>query len=165
MRSKATLAVAGALLMAGCVGPGGRSVPPAPAARPVATRPVPTTLPSRPLAVRQPVASVPLPAFAATVAPGATSAAMAGLTPAVDLTTVPLDPAQAGAALAAFRISCPSLVRRTDTSGMTIGSDWQAACTEATRTDPSAATAFFQRWFEAVQVGDGRAYATGYYIP
>nr|WP_037489245.1 murein transglycosylase A [Sphingomonas phyllosphaerae] len=90
---------------------------------------------------------------------------MAGLTPAVDLTTVPLDPAQAGAALAAFRISCPSLVRRTDTSGMTLGSDWQAACTEATRTDPSAATAFFQRWFEAVQVGDGRAFATGYYIP
>ncbi|WP_341207799.1 MltA domain-containing protein [uncultured Sphingomonas sp.] len=165
MRTKATLAVAGALLMAGCVGPGGRSVPPSPAPRPVASRPVPTTLPARPLAVRQPVASVPLPAFTANVVPGATTAALAGLTPAIDLATVPLDPAQASAALAAFRISCPSLVRRTDTSGMTIPTDWQAACTEAARTDPSSAAVFFQRWFEAVQVGDGRAFATGYYIP
>ncbi|MEH3104532.1 MAG: murein transglycosylase A [Sphingomonas phyllosphaerae] len=90
---------------------------------------------------------------------------MAGLTPAIDLATVPLDAAQAAAALDAFRISCPSLVRRTDTSGLTIATDWQAACTEAVRTDPARAAAFFQRWFEAVQVGDGRAFATGYYIP
>jgi membrane-bound lytic murein transglycosylase A len=104
-------------------------------------------------------------ALPAVAAPGATTAAMAGLLPAGDLSTMPLDTAQAGAALDAFRISCPSLVRRTDTSGLTLGSDWQPACTEAARTDPRDAVPFFRRWFEAVQVADGRAFATGYYIP
>ena len=64
MRIGATLAVAGALLTAGCVGPGGRSIPPAPS-RPVTAVPRPAANSSRPGStasrpVRQPVASVPL---------------------------------------------------------------------------------------------------------
>ncbi len=165
MRTKATLALAGALMMAGCVGPGGRSMPPGPISRPVSAVPRPATTADRPRPARQPVASVPLSALPAVVTPGAANAALAGLLPANDLSTVPLDAAQAGAALDAFRISCPSLVRRVDTSGLTLGSDWQPACAEAARTDARDAMSFFRRWFEAVQVADGRAFATGYYIP
>ena len=38
---------------------------------------------------------------------------------------------QATAALVAFRISCPSVQRRTDTSGLTQGADWTESCTAA----------------------------------
>lgn len=165
MRTKATLAIAGALLMAGCVGPGERPAPPATSRPPVPSTPKPSTVPLRPRPVRQPVASVPLAALPAVGVAGATSATMAGLLPAADLTTLPIDEQQAQGALDAFRISCPSLVRRVDTSGLTIASDWQPACAEAARIDRREAATFFRQWFEAVQVGDGRSFATGYYIP
>jgi membrane-bound lytic murein transglycosylase A len=117
------------------------------------------------LPVRQPVASVPLPGVPAITVPGATTAAFAGTARAPSIADQPLDPEQASAALAAFRVSCPSLLRRIDTSGLTVGADWQPACAAATTTRDSDAAAFFARWFEPVQVGDGRAFATGYYIP
>jgi len=74
-----------------------------------------------------------------------------------------LNPAEAGRALAAFRLSCPSLVRRQDPSGLTSPSDWQSLCSEAsTVSDPAA---FFRDRFEWVRVGSGEAFATGYYEP
>ncbi|MGE4429160.1 MAG: murein transglycosylase A [Sphingobium sp.] len=69
------------------------------------------------------------------------------------------------AALAAFRLSCPSLMRRADPSGLTRGQDWATACAAASSWPEDSAADFFSRYFEAVQVGDGKAHATGYYEP
>src|SRR3546814_13420241 len=68
-------------------------------------------------------------------------------------------------ALQAFRIACGTLVRRTDHSGLTRGSDWQQACTAATSWSDGNAGAFFARYFDTIQVGDGAAFATGYFEP
>jgi len=69
-------------------------------------------------------------------------------------------------ALASFRESCARLVSRTDGSGLTRGSDWKPACDAAASGWPAGdARGFFARFFEAVRVGDGQAYMTGYYEP
>ncbi|MEA3067979.1 MAG: rane-bound lytic murein transglycosylase [Sphingomonadales bacterium] len=72
---------------------------------------------------------------------------------------------EAARALAAFRTSCPAVITRTDASGLTQGSDWQALCAQAASLDPSFAPGFFYYGFDWVKVGDGRAFATGYYEP
>ena len=76
-----------------------------------------------------------------------------------------IDEAAARRALDAFRISCPALLERTDASGLTRPEDWQAACAAATPHRPGLTSAFFAEHFELVQVGDGAAFATGYYEP
>jgi len=69
----------------------------------------------------------------------------------------------ARAALIAFRTSCPSLLKRTDRSGLTQPTDWASACAAAaTATDPAA---FFRQYFETAVVGSGQAFLTGYYEP
>jgi len=68
---------------------------------------------------------------------------------------------EAGRAWAAFQISCPSLVAREDGSGLTAPEDWRALC--AAR--PTDLVRFFRTGFEPVEVGDGAAFATGYYEP
>lgn len=131
--------------------------------RPGAVRPAPSS-PSVP--VRQPTAATPLapkPAPAATATTA--TAAAAGLVAGPDIATLPITSAGAARALEAFRISCPSLIKRTDASGLTRAEDWRAACDAARTTQASGATAFFARYFEAVQVADGKAFATGYYEP
>jgi membrane-bound lytic murein transglycosylase A len=55
------------------------------------------------------------------------------------------------------------LIRRQDQSGLTATADWAPLCTEA-QGDVDA-TAFFRDRFEWVQVGNGEAFATGYYEP
>lgn len=115
--------------------------------------------------VRQPTPSTPIAPVAVAAVAGATNAITAGLVTGPALTMLPIDRAQADRALAAFRISCPSLVRRTDASGLTSGADWQAACAAAGSVPQGGADDFFVRWFAPVQVGDGKAFATGYYIP
>ena len=77
--------------------------------------------------------------------------------------TLPAD--AAARALAAFRASCPVLMRRSDTSGLTQPGDWTAVCTQAASLDPAYASGFFYYGFDWVKVGDGRAFATGYYEP
>jgi membrane-bound lytic murein transglycosylase A len=72
---------------------------------------------------------------------------------------------EARRALAAFRISCPALVRRKDQSGLTQPGDWRGLCSQAATLDPSFAPGFFYYNFDWVKVGDGRAFATGYYEP
>jgi len=74
-----------------------------------------------------------------------------------------LDEAAADRARAAFLTSCPALLRRTDASGLTRPDDWRPACDAAAM--PGAAAAFLSDAFEAVQVGDGSAFVTGYYEP
>ncbi len=77
----------------------------------------------------------------------------------------PLDEANAGRALAAFRLSCPVLLARNDPSGLTQANTWQAPCAEASTIAPGAAAAFFRDRFTWLRVGDGRAFATGYFEP
>ncbi len=69
----------------------------------------------------------------------------------------------ANRALQTFRISCGSVQRRTDGSGLTKGADWAAACASAATA--GNAQSFFAENFEVVQVGDGKSLATGYYEP
>ena len=144
-----------ALLLAACGG--GQNERPRPSHRPVGNRPVP---------VRQPVAATPI-APVPTVAPppNAANAVSTGIIAGPPVYTLPITEAGAARALVAFRSSCPSLQRRTDLSGLTQGSDWQPACAAAATVRPGEARAFFAQYFEAVQVGDGKAFATGYYEP
>ena len=76
-----------------------------------------------------------------------------------------LDATKAAQALAAFRLSCPALVRRTDQSGLTQAADWLPLCTEAATLEPTNAAAFFRDRFDWARVGKGEAFATGYYEP
>jgi membrane-bound lytic murein transglycosylase A len=150
-------------------------VPPEAGTRPAPTRPAPVperprpgaTLPETPanLPARQPTAATPLPAVpAAPVVAGAPTAAAAGLVPGPAIETLPITPDNAQRALMAFKLSCPGLMRRTDASGLTRGTDWTNACAAAASWSGDA-TSFFAQWFETVQVGDGAAFATGYYEP
>ena len=127
-------AAAAALLIAGCVP---RSAPPVAPPPPV---PVPTPTPAP--------------------APPA-NALTAGLRPGPAPKSLAITDAQADRALAAFRISCPSLLRRRDASG--IDADWKPAC-ERARTETDARV-FFATAFETAQVGEGAAMVTGYYEP
>ena len=68
-------------------------------------------------------------------------------------------------ALVAFRTSCPALVRRQDQSGLARAQDWAPLCAEATSLAPEQAAAFFRDSFDWVRVGNGKAFATGYYEP
>lgn len=68
-------------------------------------------------------------------------------------------------ALASFVESCPRLVARADTSGLTTADDWRAVC-DAARAWPAAEAArFFETRFEAVRLGDGKSFVTGYFEP
>ena len=121
-----------------------------------ATRgPVPSPPPTPP--VPQPTQPVPPPP-----PPPPANARAAGVALAAP---APLAAAQAERALAAFRLSCPVLIRRKDQSGLTVASDWQTLCAEATTLPLTAAPAFFRDRFEWVRVGTGEAFATGYYEP
>ncbi|MFT4027376.1 MAG: murein transglycosylase A [Novosphingobium sp.] len=72
---------------------------------------------------------------------------------------------KADLALISFRESCPKLLGRSDATGLTRPEDWAHVCELAGRwPDPDAAR-FFALWFETAVVGDGRAFATGYYEP
>jgi len=72
---------------------------------------------------------------------------------------------QAARALSAFRTSCPAVTSRTDGSGLTQSADWRPLCAQAASLDPTYAPGFFYYGFDWVKVGDGRAFATGYYEP
>jgi membrane-bound lytic murein transglycosylase A len=56
-------------------------------------------------------------------------------------------------------------VRRQDKSGLSQASDWQTLCNEARAVPSGSAAAFFRDRFDWARVGDGRAFATGYYEP
>ncbi len=120
---------------------------------------------NRPAPARRPIPATPIaPQPTGPVAAGPT-ARSTGVVAGPPLYTLPIDDTQATRALVAFRATCPSLQRRTDASGLTRGADWQPACAAAAATRPEEARAFFSQYFEAVQVGDGKAFATGYYEP
>jgi membrane-bound lytic murein transglycosylase A len=64
-----------------------------------------------------------------------------------------------------FGESCSSVTTRNDSSGLTRPGDWKAACSALGEWPNAQAAEFFQTFFETVQVGDGRAFATGYFEP
>ena len=112
------------------------------------------------------VASPPVADIAATPAPArdVTTAAGLGVVRGPQITTLQVDTRKTALALYSFRTSCPGLVRRSDASGLTEGSDWVAAC-NAAKTWTGDAISFFAEHMDAVQVGTGRAFATGYFEP
>ena len=89
----------------------------------------------------------------------------AGIALGPDIPSLNLSGAKAASALQSFRTSCSSLVRREGNSGLTTGSDWQSSCDAAQGWPDGDAARFFASYFEAVQVGDGKAFATGYFEP
>ena len=72
---------------------------------------------------------------------------------------------EASRALIAFKASCAAVMSRKDGSGLTQNADWQPPCAQAATMDASYAPGFFYYGFDWVKVGDGRAFATGYYEP
>lgn len=154
MKSPALALALSTLLLSACSGgiipKGGTASPSATPAPDVAAKPIPST---------------PIPPLAAAAATSEVlNAASAGIVrgPAIGALTV--DPRKTSLALASFRTSCPGLVKRTDGSGLTQGSDWQEAC-DAVKTWTGDAISFFATFMEAVQVGEGKAFVTGYFEP
>ena len=104
-----------------------------------------------------------IPPVVPTAPPPPANAREAGFVAVVPPAT--LDEASASRALQAFRTSCPALVQRQDKSLLSYGADWAGVCAEAAQVQPGGAAAFFRDRFDWVRIGDGKAFATGYYIP
>ena len=122
-----------------------------------APRPQVPSTPSKP-----PVEAPSRPAPTPPTPPPPANAVAAGVTLAQPR---PLAESDAADALRAFVLSCPALVRRQDKSGLSQASDWQTLCNEARAVPSGSAAAFFRDRFDWARVGDGRAFATGYYEP
>jgi membrane-bound lytic murein transglycosylase A len=110
-----------------------------------------------------PVISRPAPPSLPVVPPPPANARAAG----IQITAPPpyLNEAASQRALEAFRLSCRSLQTRQDKTTLTAGSDWAQVCAEAGTLAPGMAAQFFRDRFDWVVVGDGKAFATGYYEP
>jgi membrane-bound lytic murein transglycosylase A len=120
-----------------------------------ATKPLPSAEAPPPPAV------VPVPAPALPPPPKTAREAGVALVPPAPV----IYDAWAQRALQAFRTSCPVLIRRQDQSGLAQGADWTPLCSEAASLAPEQATTFFRDRFDWVRVGNGKAFATGYYEP
>ncbi|QNN66803.1 murein transglycosylase A [Sphingomonas lutea] len=128
------------------------TAPPPPSPAPPAPAPAPVPLPP----------PAPAPEVFPPTDPNARTAREAGVTVAAPKL---LTPEQASRALAAFRISCSTVTRREDRSGLTRPEDWRGVCAEAATLAPAYAPGFFFHRFDWVRVGGGQAFATGYYEP
>ena len=147
-RSARALALASLAFLSAC------ATRPLPPAEPPPPRPAPTPAPT-PTPTPVPVPT-PTPA---PVPPNALAAGIALAAPKVR------GAAEASRALAAFRISCSAVTRREDRSRLAQPGDWQGVCAEAATLAPEHAPGFFFHRFDWVRVGDGKAFATGYYEP
>ena len=128
----------------------------------------PTRSPSGSESAVRPVPATPRPALPVTVptVPASDATAVgAGIARGPDIADLIPSGERSRLALQAFRTSCPSLMKRPDQSGLTRGSDWNSACAAAASWPEASASEFFSRYFEAVQVGPGTAFVTGYYEP
>ncbi len=112
-----------------------------------------------------PQGSVPPPAVSVPAAPVAANAVLAGVAIGPAFAALGVSDPDARGALASFVESCPRLLSRDDASGLTRPDDWRGACDAARGWLPARARAFFAEQFTPVQVGDGRAFATGYFEP
>jgi membrane-bound lytic murein transglycosylase A len=96
---------------------------------------------------------------------GPETAVAAGVAPGPAIGGLGLTEESARRALAAFRISCPALLKRADPSGLTRPEDWSPACAAASGWPDRDALSFFSSHFEAARIGDGTGLATGYFEP
>lgn len=113
-----------------------------------------------------PIPSDPNPPLPAVASPStATTAAEAGVIAGPEFNELGISPDQATRALKAFRLSCRSLLGRSDISGLTQNAEWSESCAAAKDWSDRDATNFFSRYFGTVQVGAGSAFVTGYYEP
>lgn len=152
---------------------GGRPVTSTP--KPAPTPPSPVIGSPRPYTPRpsesgtvaaKPIPATPRPVLVAPAVPAtATTAAEAGVVAGPEFNELGISAEQATAALKAFRLSCPSLQRRADASGLTQNAEWTESCGAAKDWADRDATNFFSRYFGTVQVGAGAAFVTGYYEP
>ncbi|MCJ2180387.1 murein transglycosylase A [Novosphingobium album (ex Hu et al. 2023)] len=97
--------------------------------------------------------------------PPAETAVALGVRAGPSVSDLSLTEPDARAALASFRESCPRLMSRDDGSDLTRPDDWRQACTAAANWGAGSAVLFFLSYFETARVGDGKAFATGYYEP
>ncbi|PEQ13020.1 hypothetical protein B2G71_09330 [Novosphingobium sp. PC22D] len=93
------------------------------------------------------------------------NAIAAGVRPGPEISSLELRQGDAATALLSFHESCPALVSREDPSGLTRPRDWQQACDGFAAWPYGQAKRFFETFFETVVVGDGQAFATGYFEP
>lgn len=96
---------------------------------------------------------------------GVVSAMMAGVERGPSVGALGIGREDAATALSSFIESCPQLLRRDDASGLAYGADWRPACEAAVGWSLGDAPRFFQTHFETARIGDGKAYATGYFEP
>ena len=142
----------------GIIPDGGPSTASTTPARPTTTVPS-DDRPARPIP-STPDATLP----AATPTGDGTNAASLGVVRGPAIGSLRADKRKTDLAFASFKTSCPGLVRRADGSGLTQGSDWAPAC-DAAKTWTGDSISFFAQHMDAVQVGDGKAHATGYFEP
>ncbi len=107
----------------------------------------------------------PQPPIVGPVSPSANTAALAGIASGPSVSSLGMSASDAASALSSFTESCRWLTRRDDASGLTQPADWQPACTAADGWQSSRADEFFDRYFETAKIGDGKAFATGYFEP
>ncbi len=93
------------------------------------------------------------------------NALLAGAQRGPAIGSLQISPEDAGGALVSFLESCPRLLQRQDSSGLTRPGDWLPACDAAASWHPGDASEFFGAYFETAIIGDGQAFATGYYEP
>jgi membrane-bound lytic murein transglycosylase A len=105
------------------------------------------------------------PAVTAPLGTLAANAVLAGVALGPALAALSVREDDARGALASFIESCPRLLARDDASGLTLRAEWQAPCAAARRWDQGRARAFFNEQFTPVRIGEGKAFATGYYEP
>ncbi|MEL7688463.1 murein transglycosylase A [Citromicrobium bathyomarinum] len=96
--------------------------------------------------------------------PQTESAVAAGVEAGPSIASLRLGAQDAAAALSAFRFSCDWASEKDDASGLTRPSDWLPVCTAALRWDGDART-FLETYFETARIGNGEAFATGYFEP
>jgi membrane-bound lytic murein transglycosylase A len=130
------------------------------------TRPYQPRPSTPPGAAAKPIPATPRAPLAAPAVPAtATTAAEAGVVLGPEYTELGIAHDQATAALKAFRLSCPSVQRRADASGLTQNGEWTESCQAAAGWPDRDASNFFSRYFGTVQVGAGTAFVTGYFEP
>lgn len=113
-----------------------------------------------------PVAIPPSTNIPATPAgPIATTAALLGAVPLSSLSLAGATRNELSADLDAFLLSCRVATSRADRSGLTQPGDWKAPCDAAKTWPRTDAGAFFRDQFTPVRIGDGAAFATGYFEP
>ncbi|MEL7198280.1 MAG: murein transglycosylase A [Pseudomonadota bacterium] len=106
----------------------------------------------------------PAPPPIGTPGTNATTAALAGVRAGPSIASLNVTSGDAETALRSFIESCPRLTSRTDRTGLTREADWQPACSAAPRAAGNAQR-FFRDNFETAVIGDGQAFATGYFEP